>query len=83
MELVTFAIDLFLHLDKHLAEVVHDYGAWTYGILFAIVFCETSCPEQSAWSHRSRSSQEEYRFPEPSGKGPGLKCVPSSVSRSG
>lgn len=34
-------LDLFLHLDRHLAELVHDYGSWTYGILFAIVFLET------------------------------------------
>ncbi len=35
------AFDLFLHLDRHLAEVLRDYGTWTYLILFAIVFCET------------------------------------------
>lgn len=34
-------IDLFLHLDKHLAEFVVTYGAWVYGLLFAIVFAET------------------------------------------
>lgn len=34
-------IDLFLHLDKHLAEVIKNYQAWTYGILFLVVFCET------------------------------------------
>jgi membrane-associated protein len=34
-------IDLFLHLDKHLAQVISDYGFWTYLILFLIVFCET------------------------------------------
>lgn len=36
-----FLIDLFLHLDVHLAEVINQYGAWTYAILFLIVFCET------------------------------------------
>lgn len=41
MELLHQFIDFFLHLDKHLAEVVANYGGWTYGILFAIVFCET------------------------------------------
>jgi membrane-associated protein len=41
MELVTGAIDLFLHLDKHLNELVRQYGTWTYLILFLIVFCET------------------------------------------
>ena len=34
-------LDLFLHLDRHLAELTTQYGAWTYAILFAIVFCET------------------------------------------
>lgn len=34
-------IDLFLHLDRHLTELVAQYGTWTYGILFAIIFAET------------------------------------------
>jgi membrane-associated protein len=34
-------VDLFLHLDKHLAYVTGQYGTWTYGLLFLIVFCET------------------------------------------
>jgi membrane-associated protein len=34
-------IDIFLHLDKHLAAVVQQYGVWVYGILFAIIFVET------------------------------------------
>lgn len=34
-------IDLFIHLDKHLQEIVDTYQYWTYGILFAIIFCET------------------------------------------
>jgi len=34
-------IDLFLHLDRHLAEIVAAYGAWIYGLLFTVVFCET------------------------------------------
>jgi membrane-associated protein len=34
-------VDLFLHLDQHLAELVVDYGPWIYGILFLIVFAET------------------------------------------
>jgi membrane-associated protein len=41
MELIKQFIDLFLHLDKHLAGVIQDYGTWTYAILFLIVFCET------------------------------------------
>src|SRR3569623_912556 len=34
-------IDLILHLDRHLTELVADYGPWVYGILFLIIFCET------------------------------------------
>ena len=34
-------IDFFLHLDRHLTELVGQYGAWTYGILFGIIFAET------------------------------------------
>ncbi len=34
-------LDLVLHLDAHLIKLVAEYGDWVYGILFAIVFCET------------------------------------------
>jgi membrane-associated protein len=34
-------IDLVLHADKNLQELVTKYGVWTHLILFAIVFCET------------------------------------------
>ncbi len=35
------AVDLFLHLDVHLAQLVASFGAWVYGIAFLIIFCET------------------------------------------
>lgn len=41
MELLTSLIDFILHIDTHLAAIVGEYGAWTYAILFLIVFCET------------------------------------------
>jgi membrane-associated protein len=41
MELLKHFVDLFLHLDVHLSELIAAYGAWTYGILFLIIFCET------------------------------------------
>lgn len=41
MDLLRQFIDLFLHLDRHLAELIRDYGSWTYAILFLIIFCET------------------------------------------
>ena len=34
-------IDFFLHLDRHLSEIISQYGTWTYGILALIIFCET------------------------------------------
>jgi membrane-associated protein len=41
MELLRQFVDLFLHLDQHLADLIRDYGTWTYAILFLIIFCET------------------------------------------
>lgn len=41
MDLLRHFIDIMLHLDTHLGQVIADYGTWTYGILAAIVFCET------------------------------------------
>lgn len=41
MDFLTNIIDLFLHLDEYLAGIISDYGAWTYGILFAVIFVET------------------------------------------
>jgi len=41
MDWVRWCIDFFLHLDKHLAQVIVSFGAYTYGLLFAIVFLET------------------------------------------
>ena len=34
-------IDIFLHLDVHLAEFVGRYGVWVYALLFSIIFAET------------------------------------------
>ena len=34
-------LDIVLHLDKHLALMVQQYGLWIYGILFFIIFAET------------------------------------------
>jgi membrane-associated protein len=41
MELIKDFIDILLHLDKHLAGIIQQYGVWTYLILFLIIFCET------------------------------------------
>jgi membrane-associated protein len=34
-------LDIVLHLDSHLLQLVADYGVWIYAILFAIIFSET------------------------------------------
>ena len=41
MEWIAFFWGLFVHLDQHLADMVRDYGTWTYVILWVIIFCET------------------------------------------
>src|SRR5437667_2442419 len=41
MELVAQLWDFAVHLDAHLAAFVAQHGAWVYGLLFLIVFCET------------------------------------------
>jgi membrane-associated protein len=41
MEFILWFVDFFLHLDRHLAEVIQQYGTWTYALLFLIVFLET------------------------------------------
>ena len=41
MEIITQIIDFFLHLDKHLADIINQYGSLTYLILFLIIFTET------------------------------------------
>src|SRR5512133_1740846 len=40
-DLIRFFIDFVLHIDTHLVEIVTNYQAWTYAILFLIIFCET------------------------------------------
>jgi membrane-associated protein len=41
MDLIKHLIDLLLHLDRTLGGVLRQYGAWTYLLLFVIIFCET------------------------------------------
>lgn len=41
MDFIKSAIDLFLHLDEYLQTIITTYGAWTYGILFIVIFVET------------------------------------------
>ena len=41
MELISDAIDLFLHLDKYIGIIADQYGTLTYFLLFIIIFLET------------------------------------------
>ena len=41
MELIPFFWDVVIHLDRHLASLLQQYGPWIYLLLFAIIFCET------------------------------------------
>ena len=38
---ITWLIDFILHIDEHLVDIIHQFGNWSYGILFTIVFVET------------------------------------------
>jgi len=41
MEFIQQLLDIFLHLDKHLAVIISDYGMLTYALLFLVIFVET------------------------------------------
>jgi len=41
MDLLANFIDLVLHLDRHLIELISLHGAWVYAVLFLVIFCET------------------------------------------
>jgi membrane-associated protein len=41
MDAILSLVDFILHVDVHLAELIAQYGGWTYGILTLIIFCET------------------------------------------
>ena len=41
MDFVLMLVDFVLHFDKHLAQIILDYGTLTYLFLFLIIFCET------------------------------------------
>jgi len=41
LELIHWFIDVVLHLDRHLVDLMQQYGVWIYAILFLIIFSET------------------------------------------
>ncbi|EEI90934.1 SNARE-like domain protein [Sphingobacterium spiritivorum ATCC 33300] len=41
MDLIAQLFDFIRHIDRHMVDIVNDYQAWTYVILFVIIFAET------------------------------------------
>jgi membrane-associated protein len=41
MESLKYLLDVFLHLDRYLANIIAQYGTWTYALLFFVIFMET------------------------------------------
>jgi membrane-associated protein len=41
MDIINRLLEMFLHLDVYLGQIIQQYGALTYFILFAVIFAET------------------------------------------
>jgi membrane-associated protein len=41
VEFLNSLLDIFLHIDQYLNQIIQDYGFWTYALLFFIIFMET------------------------------------------
>jgi membrane-associated protein len=41
MEWIINIINFILHVDTYLNDIITRYGAWTYGLLFFVIFMET------------------------------------------
>ena len=41
MDLLKQALDIVLHLQDHLNQLLQSYGSWFYGMLFLVIFAET------------------------------------------
>lgn len=41
MQIIFALADFIIHIDRHLGEIIRNYGPATYAVLFAIIFAET------------------------------------------
>ncbi len=41
LEIIKKLFDIAIHLDRYVVDIVHQYGLWTYLILFLVIFSET------------------------------------------
>ncbi len=41
MQNISALMNLFLHIDQHLLTIIHQFGNWSYVILFCVIFMET------------------------------------------
>jgi len=41
VDTLQYIVSFTLHIDQHLLEFFNNYGAWIFGLLFLIIFCET------------------------------------------
>ena len=41
MDIILKIVDFILHIDVYLSDIITRYGAWTYGLLFFVIFMET------------------------------------------
>lgn len=41
MNVFSFFLDVVLHLDKYLSNIISAFGVWTYALMFLVIFVET------------------------------------------